>query len=77
MQDILIAIIVSWILFRLFRPVLFVQWGGKQQANRYANPYSQQRDGEIKVSQTQTQNKSSNALGEYVDYEELPHENKN
>ena len=77
MQDLLIALIVGWILFRLFRLFVFVQWGGKPQANRYKNYDAPQREGEIKVTQTQNKNKSSSESDEYVDFEELPPEKKN
>jgi hypothetical protein len=57
--------------------VIFVHWNGKPQANRNHNSYSQQKEGEINLSQTRQQNKSSNDSGEYVDYEELPPEKMN
>jgi hypothetical protein len=77
MQDLLVALIVGWILFRLFRPVIFVQWGGKRQPHQYSNSYPPQREGEIKVTQQHSRNSNSNDSGEYVDYEELPPDKKN
>ena len=80
MQDLLIAIIVSWILFRIFRPVVFVQWNGREQSGRNSNSYSQQnqqREEKIKVKQNKNQDRSSSEAGEYVDYEDLPYDNKN
>ena len=73
MEDILIAIIVSWILFRLFRPVVFVHWKNNSQTERSSHSYSpQSHEGEIKITQTKTKNSgNTNEAGEYVDYEEL------
>ena len=76
MEDFLIAILIGWVLLRLLRPVVFVQWGGRQQTHPH-NPYPPQREGEIKVTQTQSRNKSQSDSGEYVDFEEIPNEKKN
>ena len=76
MQDFLVAIIIAWILFRLFRPVVFVQWNKPQKHyhNYYQGSPTQSPEGEIKVSKQSPQSKSNNSDngGEYVDYEELP-----
>ena len=74
MEDILIAIIVSWLLFRLFRPVVFVHWNSNSQTERSSHSYSpQSHEGEIKITQSKNQNKGNvNETGEYVDYEDLP-----
>src|ERR1041385_4179026 len=51
MQDFLVAIIIGWILFRLFRPVVFVQWNKSQKHYHNYSPGSpnQTPEGEIKV----------------------------
>ena len=71
-QDILVTIIVAWILFRLFRPVVFVQSHKHYHSHSSTN---QQAEGEMKVTKKPSQNKDSNSSGndgEYVDFEELP-----
>jgi hypothetical protein len=75
-QDFLITIIVAWVLFRLFRPVVFIQ-SNKQQRhyhNYYPGTPNQSSEGEIKVTKQSPENKrnSSDEGGEYIDYEELP-----
>ena len=72
MQDFLVAIIVTWILFRLFRPVVFVQWN-KPQQHTYSSPnQNQSHEAEIKVNQTSPNNKTiPDDAGEYVDFEEI------
>ncbi len=76
MQDFLVAIIIGWILFRLFRPVVFVQWNKPQKHyhNYYPGSANQSPEGEIKVTKQPQQDKSNNSGedGEYIDYEELP-----
>ena len=77
MQDILVTIIIAWILFRLLRPVIFVQWNKPQKHYHNYYPPTQNRsaDGEIKVTHPPQQNKQSSSSGkddEYIDFEELP-----
>lgn len=75
MQEFLVTIIIAWILFRLFRPVVFVQ--NKPQRhyhNYYQGSPNQSPQGEVKVTSPspQQKNSSSDDNGEYVDFEELP-----
>jgi hypothetical protein len=74
MGDFLIAIIVTWVLFRLFRPVVFVHWNKPQQYQNNSSPnQSQAPEGEITVNKTSVRNKNiPDGAGEYVDFEELP-----
>jgi hypothetical protein len=76
MQDFLVTIIIAWILFRLFRPVVFVQWNKPQKHyhNYYPGSQNQSGEGEIKAAKQSPQKKSdgSDGDGEYVDFEELP-----
>jgi hypothetical protein len=72
MQDILVAIIISWVLFRLFRPVFFVQWGGGQRSNYSSRGQHHQPEGEVHVTKNNGSQKNvSDDEGEYVDYEEI------
>jgi len=76
MQDFLVTIIITWILFRLFRPVVFVQSNNSQRHQHYYYSGSQNpsSEGEIKVTQQSPEKKSNSpdGDGEYVDFEELP-----
>jgi hypothetical protein len=76
MQDFLVTIIVAWILFRLFRPVVFVQWNKPQKHyhNYYSDSQNHTGEGEIKVTRPPQNKQSDNSGqgGEYVDFEELP-----
>lgn len=76
MQEFLVTIIVAWILFRLFRPVIFVQSNQPQKHyhNYYPGGSTGQADGEIKVTRKPSEDKSNGSgdNGEYVDFEELP-----
>lgn len=71
MKTVLLTFIVAWILFRLFRPVIFVQ--SNKQHNYYPGSQNPPADGEIKVTK-QSRDKSNGSYdgGEYIDYEELP-----
>jgi hypothetical protein len=73
MQDFFVAIIVTWILFRLFRPVVFVQWNKPQQRQNYSPPnQNQSHEEEITVNKTSARNKNiPDDAGEYVDFEEI------
>ena len=73
MEDLLVAIIVSWILFRLLRPVVFVQWNGKQHYEN-SSPPNQNQSGEEKIIINKSPSRNKNIpddAGEYVDFEEL------
>ena len=76
MQDFLVTIIIAWILFRLFRPVVVVRSNKSQRHDHYyySGPQNQSPEGEIKVTKQSPDKKSnsSDGDGEYVDYEELP-----
>ena len=77
MQDILVTVIVAWILFRLFRPIVFVQWNKPQKHyhNYYSGSQNSPGDNETKVTQSSSQNNkrnSSDDSGDYIDFEELP-----
>jgi len=76
MQDFLVTIIIAWILFKLFRPVVFVQWNKPQKHyhNYYSGSPNPSAENEIKVTKPSPQNKSngSDNGGEYIDFEELP-----
>ena len=75
MQEFLVTVIVAWILFRLFRPVVFIQSNRPQKHEHYYYPGPQNHSSEeIKVTKQSPQKKSNNSNedGEYVDFEELP-----
>ena len=74
MEDFLVAIIVGWILFRLFRPVVLVHWNKPQQHHNYSSPdYNQTQETELKVNKMSTGKKNiPDDAGEYVDFEEFP-----
>ena len=74
MQDFITVIIVSWILFRLFRPVIFVQWNKPKQRQYYSAPnQSPARQEESAVNKPSARNKNfPDDEGEYIDFEELP-----
>ncbi|MBK5284322.1 MAG: hypothetical protein JJE25_02880 [Bacteroidia bacterium] len=74
MEDLLVAILVSWILFRLLRPVVFVSWNKPQRHQQNYTPPNQNQPREEEI----TVNKSSSGAkhipddaGEYVDFEEI------
>ena len=76
MQDFLVAIIIAWILFRLVRPVVFIQWNKPQKHyhNYYPGAPNQSAEEEIKITKEAppAKNDDSDKGGEYVDFEELP-----
>jgi len=73
MQDLLTAIIVGWILFRLLRPVVVVHWNKPNQyQNNSAPNHNSSPEGEIRVKKTSADHKKiPDNAGEYVDYEEI------
>jgi hypothetical protein len=73
MQDFLVTIIIAWILFRLFRPVVFVQ-PQKHEHHYYSGSQNASNEGEIKITKPSPKNKSDNSdeNSDYIDFEELP-----
>lgn len=66
MRDIFYTVVIAWLLYRIWNA-----FAPKPQVKNTQQDFSQKKEGDVTVENFNSQKKSSDDKGDYIDYEEI------